>query len=194
MRKYLLLLVPVLLLAVSCSRERRVEECMKVIGECSELGTVEYRCDMRFQNTPDKYEAIKPGPRIILYSANVYLKAGVKLDDMSKVKVETSKIGRGVTITLPDPLILDYKFEPKGIEKEFEKVGLFRWKFTNQEKLDIRKKAEKELLEQVEGDNPRIPILAEAKENARTELVLLLKATGRYDFVTVKFDGDEEIL
>lgn len=191
---YLTLLMAVVMAVVSCSRNTGAMDCLKVLGECSELGTVEYTCAMKFKNTPTKYEGIKPGPRVILYSADAYLKAGVKLDDISKVRVDVSLDGRSVTVTLPQPVILEYRLEPKDVEKEFEKVGFFRWRFTAEEKLAIRKKAEEELLAQVEGDNPRIGILAEARSNASSELTLLLKATGKYDFVAVNFAGDEEAL
>lgn len=179
--------------AVSCGHKWAGDDCVRAIGECTELGTVEYTCDLRFQNTPAKFEAYKPGPRVILYSAKVYVKAGVDLSDMSRIKAETSLDGRSVTVTLPRPVILDYKIEPKDVNKEFEKIGIFRWKFTNEEKLSIRQKAEQELKDQVGGLRPRIPILKDAENNARAEVELLLAATGRFDNVTVKFEGNEEI-
>ena len=191
MRKIYAILL--LLSAVSCSPKWSTDDCVRAIGECAELGSVEYTCDMRFQNTPARFEAYKPGPRVILYSAKVHIKAGVDLSDMSKVRAETSLDRRSVTVTLPRPVILDYKIEPKDVNKEFEKIGIFRWKFTSEEKLAIRQKAESELQAQVRGLNPRIPILKDAENNARAEVELLLAATGRYDNVTVKFEGNEEI-
>lgn len=182
-----------LALASSCARKWSGDDCLRLIGECAQLGTVEYTCGMKFRNTPAKFEAFKPGPRVILYSAKVKVKAGVDLSDMSKVSAETSLDGRSVTVTLPRPVILDCKIEPEDINREFEKIGFFRWKFTNEEKLEMRRKAEKELREQVTGLKPRIPILKEAEANARTEIELLLKATGKYDKVTVNFKGNEEI-
>ena len=175
-------------LMVACGTKSEQKECVRIIGECAELGTVEYTGDLRFQNEPARFEAIKPGPRIILYSAKVHIKAGVSLDDLSNIQVKTSPDGRSVTVTLPSPVIIYYKLEPKDVNKEFEKIGFFRWKFTNEEKLSIRKKAEQELQEQIEGPNPSIPILKDAERNARAEVELLLKATGRYDDVTVLFD------
>jgi len=180
-------------MATSCRRSMDGDDCIKAIGECAELGTVEYSCDMRFQNTPSKFEAYKPGPRIILYSAKVCIRAGIDLSDLSKVSAETSIDGRSVTVTLPKPVILDYRIEPKDVNKEFEKIGFFRWKFTNEEKLQIRKNAEQELKDQIYGPHPRIPILQDAEKNARTEVELILKATGKYDNVIVNFKGNEEI-
>ena len=130
---------------------------------------------------------------MILYSAKVHIKAGVDLSDMSKVRAETSLDRRSVTVTLPRPVILDYRIEPKDVNKEFEKIGIFRWKFTNEEKLAIRQRAEAELQAQVRGPQPRIPILKDAENNARAEIELLLAATGRFDNITVKFEGNEEI-
>lgn len=191
--KRLLIILLCLAAASSCARKSIGDDCMRLLGECAQLGTVEYTCDMKFRNTPAKFEAFKPGPRVILYSAKVHVKAGVDLGDMSRVSAETSLDGRSVTVTLPRPVVLDTKIEPKDINREFEKIGFFRWKFTNEEKLEMRRKAEKELKEQMAGPNPRIPILKDAENNARTEVELLLKATGRYDNVTVKFKGNEEI-
>lgn len=191
MRKLSVILV--LLSALSCSPQWSGDDCVRAIGECAELGTVEYTCDLRFQNTPAKFEAYKPGPRVILYSAKVHIKAGVDLSDMSKVRAETSLDRRSVTVTLPRPVILDYRIEPKDVNKEFEKIGIFRWKFTNEEKLAIRQRAEAELQAQVRGPQPRIPILKDAENNARAEIELLLAATGRFDNITVKFEGNEEI-
>lgn len=178
---------------LSCTRKGSIDDDLRLLGECAQLGTVEYTCDMKFRNTPAKFEAFKPGPRVILYSAKVHIKAGVDLGDMSKVSAETSLGGRSVTVTLPRPVILDWKIEPKDINREFEKIGFFRWKFTNGEKLEMRRRAEKELKEQVSGLKPRIPILKDAENNARAEIELLLKATGKYDNVTVVFEGNEEI-
>lgn len=180
----------VLLAAAGCTPKAGSQEAARLLGECTELGTVEYTCDIRFQNEPDKLEPLKVGPRVILYSAKAYIKAGIDLEDKERIKIES--IGRSVTVTLPKPIILTCKVEPKDISKDFEKIGLFRSKFTNQEKLEICRKAEKDLRQQTEGDNPRIDILSEAEANARAELELLLKATGRYDNITVKFEGNEK--
>lgn len=191
--KRLIILLAGILAAVSCSSRKDVRDYAALIGDCAELGTVEYTCDLRFQNRPAMFEAIKPGPRIILYSAKVFIKAGIDLTDRTSIKVEPSADGKTATVTLPSPRILAYKIEPKDVNKEFEKIGLFRWKFTNEEKLSIRQRAEEELKEQVYGPNPRIPILQDARKNARAEVELLLMATGRFESVTVNFSGDEKV-
>lgn len=185
----IILLVASLLLVQACSRDFDVRGLLT--EECAELGTVEYTCDLLFRNEPAKWESFKPGPRVILYSGKATVRAGIDISDDSAISSELSPDGRSISVTLPPARILSMSFDEKDIRREFEKVGFFRMSFDNDEKLIIRQKAEKELVEQLKGPNPSIPILKDAEANARSEVELILKATGRFDNVTVKIARDE---
>ena len=191
--KISLILTGALLLAAASCTQYKTPERDTLFGECTELGVVEYTGDLRFMNKPAKFEAFKPGPRVVLYCAEVHLKAGIDRTALSKVSVDASEVDRSVTVTLPKPTILSYKMEPIDVDNEYEKVGFFRWNFSNSEKLQIRQQAEQELMEQVKSPNARIPILKEAESIARTEVELLLKATGMFDTVTVIFKDYEKV-
>lgn len=196
MKKQIILYLPLLLLLLmvaSCA-DSYTNDCTRILEECADLGVTEWEGELQFKNTPTRFESIKPGPRIIFYSGKAYLKAGVKLDDLSGVRIEAVPLARTISVTLPDPTIIDYKLEPKDVNREYMKVGFFRWKFTNDEKLAIRQRAEAELLQQTRGENPRIPILEDAKKNARRDLTILLMRSGKYDHIVIKFSGDEKVL
>jgi len=184
--KYYLLIFTILL-SVSCSREPDGLDCVSLLRDCAEFASVEYTFDMLFQNEPAKWESVKPGPRKILYSGKAYAKAGIDLSDLSSVLSEVSADGMTLYLVLPEPQVLEIKFEEEGIQREFEKVGHFRSDFSNDEKLDIRKKALKELRKKLESGSVRSSLITDAEQNVRTEMELLILATGRYESVSIDF-------
>jgi len=185
MKHYLLL--SFLLLIVSCSRVQDGPDCVSLLKDCAELASVEYTYDMLFQNEPAKWENLKPGPRKILYSGKAYVKAGIDLTDLSSVHSEVSADGKTLHLVLPEPEVLEIKFEEEGIQREFEKVGHFRSDFSSDEKLDIRQKALKELRKKLESGSVRSSLITDAEHNVRTEMELLILATGRYESVSIDF-------
>lgn len=174
----------------SCAGDKEVEafSCQAICRECAELATVEYTYDMLFQNEPTKLEKAKLGDRIALYSGEAYVKAGIDIEDVGSIKSKISEDGRSIDVVLPMPKILQIKFEEEGVHREFEKVDFFRWDFDNEERHEIRVNAMKDFEKKLSEEGNRYRILSDAEQNIRTEMEILLLATGMFDTVNISFN------
>lgn len=169
------------LLAVSCSwrTDSRLDEKIRQLGETSELGTSEYVLNFVFKNDDAFFERIKPGKRKILYSGTAYLKAGIDMSGFGPENVDVDRMAGVLTVTLPKAKLLSVNIPEEEIKAEHKRVDVTRMDFSGEEKLQMRRKAEIEVLRSVRD----LGIIEEAQKNAETVVEILFEPLG---FKTIK--------
>jgi len=183
MRKILLSLSAVLLLAVSCgtSQEELTQKRIQSLSNAAELGTVEYTVKKIIKT--DDAVWYKYGKRKIIFTCAAFIKAGVDMKKFSADKVKINKKENSISITLPQVEILSFNIPPEEINQEFTMVTGFRAEFTPEEKQQLLVLGEKDIRE----DIPNMGIISDAETNAKQFFSAMFSQLG-YDSVDVKFE------
>ena len=183
MKKAALIAVTGAFMFLSCKPaiEELVDEKVQSLSEMAELGTVEYTIKkvIRAEDTV----LYKYGERKILFTCTAFLKAGIDMAGFSEENIEIDMATNDITVTLPKTSILSYHLPADMIHQEFCNVPFYRSNFTLEEKQDLKKQAEKDILEDV----PSYGILEEAEKNALLFFEAMFKQIG-FNTVTVKFE------
>lgn len=173
------------LLAVSCSGHKgaQLDEKIRQLGEVPELGTSEYVLNFVFKNDDAFFERLKPGKRKILYSGTAYLKAGIDMSGFGPDNVDVDRMTGVLTVTLPKAKLISADIPEEEIKPEHKRVDVTRMDFTGEEKLQMRRKAEIEVMRSVKS----LGILEDAQENAEAVVKILFEPLG-YNAINVVFE------
>ena len=179
-------LIPLLiLLLVSCTADP-LEDRIRSVSDMGYLETVRYELKLIVRNEPARLEEFKPGKRVVLYSYVATVTSGIDLSKLSADNFDASNGRLTITLQEPDADDLIVEMDESSIKKEFEKVDILRTSFSNAEREELRRAAEKRVWEKIE----EYGILEDAKENAVSILELLFEPLG-YEEITVKFVNNE---
>lgn len=178
-------LIAVALVFSACSRslDSKARSRVLSLGESAELGTVEYVLNTVIRSDASFAEHLKPGKRKMLYSCTAYLKAGVDLSALDESKIRVNSAAGEAHVTLPKAKLLSCNIPEEEIVMVYSHVDFFRSAFTPEEKHDMKRKAEADILSRV----PDTGIIEEAEANARQIIQLLLEPMG-FSSVTVDFE------
>lgn len=184
MRKSVLtLIVSSAILVSGCgnSLEDRAKEKFSTMTEMAEIGTVEYTISKIIKASDSKFYTI--GDRKILFSCSATMKAGV---DMTNFSVDQVKIkDKEITINLPKPRVLSFNMPPEKAKLEYEKVGALRFDFTAEDRNNLLRQGEEDIL----ADAPNLGILEDAENNARMFFEALLSQVG-FEKINVVFNEE----
>ncbi|MBR6540837.1 MAG: DUF4230 domain-containing protein [Bacteroidales bacterium] len=173
------------LLAVLCSCSKsipeQVEEKVKYMGAATaELGTVEYSISKIIKADHDVF--YKFGDRKILFSSHSTMKAGVDLSKFCADSVVVDKKNKAITIKLPKEKVLSFHMPAENIKMEWSRTGMFRSDFTAQERNELLKQGEEDIM----NDAENLGILKDAEANARMMFEAMLAGAG-YKKIDVVF-------
>ena len=184
MRKSVLTLIVASAILVSgCGKslEDRAKEKFSTMTEMAEIGTVEYTISKIIKASDSKFYTI--GDRKILFSCSATMKAGV---DMTNFSVDQVKIkDKEITINLPKPRVLSFNMPPEKTKLEYEKVGALRFDFTAEDRNNLLRQGEEDIL----ADAPNLGILEDAEMNARMFFEALLSQVG-FEKINVVFNEE----
>ena len=184
MRKSVLTLIVASAILVSgCGKslEDRAKEKFSTLTEMAEIGTVEYTISKIIKASDSKFYTI--GDRKILFSCSATMKAGV---DMTNFSVDQVKIkDKEITINLPKPRVLSFNMPPEKAKLEYEKVGALRFDFTAEDRNNLLRQGEEDIL----ADTPNLGILEDAEMNARMFFEALLSQVG-FEKINVVFNEE----
>ena len=184
MRKSVLTLIVASAILVSgCGKslEDRAKEKFSTMTEMAEIGTVEYTISKIIKASDSKFYTI--GDRKILFSCSATMKAGV---DMTNFSVDQVKIkDKEITINLPKPRVLSFNMPPEKTKLEYEKVGALRFDFTAEDRNNLLRQGEEDIL----ADAPNLGILEDAENNARMFFEALLSQVG-FEKINVVFNEE----
>lgn len=183
MKKILLILA--ILASCSCSSEqKRIEEAFAKIENVAQIGTVEYTVTKLIIADDDAF--YKMGERKIIFSCKAFVKAGIDMKDFTAQDV---KIGndKSVIVTLPQPKVLSFNMPAEQIKVEFSKVSGLRTNFNAEERNELLKQGEANIM----GDMENLGILKDAKQNAVVFFQTLLAGAG-FDNVVINFKEQKE--
>ena len=161
---------------------REMEEKVKHMGAASaELGTVEYTISKIIKASDSKFYTI--GDRKILFSCSATMKAGVDMTNFSAEQVVIKD--KEITINLPKPRVLSFNMPPEKAKLEYEKVGALRFDFTAEDRNNLLRQGEEDIL----ADAPNLGILEDAEMNARMFFEALLSQVG-FEKINVVFNEE----
>jgi len=150
-----------------CQKDDALQQVLR-IKDMAELGTVEYTVS-KIVWASDDSSSWKFGERKILFSTEARIKAGVDLSQIKSQDVEI--IDKGVKLRLPRAKIIYLTMEPDKIQEQFSEIGLFRHKYSNEEKLKILTLGEQSIYDAI----PDLGILDVAEKNTEKLLRSWLK-------------------
>jgi len=165
------------------SLKQRANQTVNSLMSVSELSTVEYTVKkiVKFDDV-SKLKAIV-GDRKILYTCKVYLKAGIDLSKYDPSETEIDEINKTITISLPHAKLLSYNMPHEEQSPcQFQKVGLFREKFSPEERNNLFIQAEDNII----SDITNMGILEEAERNIKGIFTFPLRQLG-FQIVNFKF-------
>lgn len=177
------MLVTSAILFTGCGKslEDRAKEQFSTMTEMAEIGTVEYTISKIIKASDSKFYTI--GDRKILFSCSATMKAGV---DMTNFSVDQVKIkDKEITINLPKPRVLSFNMPPEKAKLEYEKVGALRFDFTAEDRNNLLRQGEEDIL----ADAPNLGILEDAEMNARMYFEALLSQVG-FEKINVVFNEE----
>lgn len=176
--KLLLLLIVVASAFAGCQKSDPVQQVLR-IKDMAELGTVEYTVS-KIVHASDDSTGWKVGDRKILFSTETRIKAGV---DFSRITSKDIVINdMDVQITLPRAKLIYMSTDPDKIVEEYDEIGLWRSKFSNEEKQELLAQGQKTLHEAL----PELGILEVAEKNTEYILKSWLKQSN-FEFVEIIF-------
>lgn len=184
MRKSVLtLIVASAILFSGCGKslEDRAKEKFSTLTEMAEIGTVEYTISKIIKASDSKFYTI--GDRKILFSCSATMKAGVDMTNFSAEQVVIKD--KEITINLPKPRVLSFNMPPEKAKLEYEKVGALRFDFTAEDRNNLLRQGEEDIL----ADAPNLGILEDAEMNARMFFEALLSQVG-FEKINVEFNEE----
>lgn len=184
MRKSVLTLIVASAILVSgCGKslEDRAKEKFSTMTEMAEIGTVEYTISKIIKASDSRFYTI--GDRKILFSCSATMKAGVDMTNFSAEQVVIKD--KEITINLPKPRVLSFNMPPEKAKLEYEKVGALRFDFTAEDRNNLLRQGEEDIL----ADAPNLGILEDAEMNARMFFEALLSQVG-FEKINVVFNEE----
>ena len=184
MRKSIIaLLVASATLFTGCGKslEELAKEKFSILTEMAEIGTVEYTISKIIKASDTKFYTI--GDRKILFSCSATMKAGVDMTNFSAEQVVIKD--KEITINLPKPRVLSFNMPPEKAKLEYEKVGALRFDFTAEDRNNLLRQGEKDIL----ADAPNLGILEDAEANAKMFFEALLAQVG-FEKINVVFNEE----
>ncbi len=178
---HLLLMLFTLTLLFSCSNKKpKPADTVAMLQSMGELATVEYSIT-KVIKANDNQSWYKPGDRKILITCDAIVKAGINMEQITEKDIRRS--GKTITIQLPQPKILSVNLPPEKINVAFEKTGLFRDPFTNEERNGLMVQAET----QIKNAGTELGILEQSKINTQLLISRILRQAG-FEKVVLSFD------
>lgn len=183
MRKHLLTLLALSLLAVACgpSQDELLSQRMQGLQEMAELGTVEYTVKKIVKTDDNAWYTY--GKRIIMFSCTAFIKAGIDMKEFSADAVSVNKETKSISVTLPKAKILSFNMPPEEIKEEFSMVTGLRDKFSPEEKQQLLVLGEND----IKADIPNMGIIEDAQANAKLFFTALFSQLG-YERINIKFE------
>lgn len=183
MRKHLLTLLALSLLAVACgpSQGELLSQRMQGLQEMAELGTVEYTVKKIVKTDDNAWYTY--GKRKIMFSCTAFIKAGIDMKEFSADAVSVNKEAKSISVTLPKAKILSFNMPPEEIKEEFSMVTGFRDKFSPEEKQKLLVLGEND----IKADIPNMGIIEDAQANAKLFFTALFSQLG-YERINIKFE------
>lgn len=178
--------IPILVLLVLCmvgcdhSQKQRLEARLQTMAETAELGTVEYTVKKIVKSTDKQWYTV--GNRKILFQTTAYLKAGIKLQDLSMDKVQVDR-QNNVTVILPHAQLLSFNMPAEEIATVFEDISFFRSRFSADEQNYILQLGEAD----IRADVPNLGILEDAEKNAKEVFTAMLQQLN-YNNINIQFE------
>lgn len=176
--------IAVLLLS-SCGAKNHAEELENQIksmgGASAELGSVEYTISKIIAVDHDVFYKI--GERKVLFSSISTMKAGVDLSTFCADSVDVDTKKGTIDIRLPKAKVLALSMPAENIKMEYSKTGRLRSDFSVEERNEILKQGEEDIL----NDAEEIGILKDAEDNVRTIFESLL-AGSEFKEINVSFN------
>lgn len=167
-------------LSCSPSLEDLAKEKMSTMSAMAELGTVEYTITKIIKATDEAYYTI--GERKILFSCSATMKAGIDLSEFSVDNVEIDEGTKTINIMLPAPKVLAFNMPPEKAKLEYQKVGMFRFDFTAEERNKLLVQGEEAIL----NDVANLGILNDAQKNAKLFFEAMLSQVG-FEKINIQF-------
>ena len=183
MRKHLLTLLALSLLAVACgpSQDELLSQRMQGLQEMAELGTVEYTVKKIVKTDDNAWYTY--GKRKIMFSCTAFIKAGIDMKEFSADAVSVNKETKSTSVTLPKAKILSFNMPPEEIKEEFSMVTGLRDKFSPEEKQQLLVLGEND----IKADIPNMGIIEDAQANAKLFFTALFSQLG-YERINIKFE------
>lgn len=179
------LLIIALFACCSCASDhQRLKEAFGKIENVAQIGTVEYTVTKLIIADDDAF--YKMGDRKIIFSCKAFVKAGIDLKDFTAEDVKVGK-DNSVVVTLPQPTVLSMNMPAEQIKVEFSKVSGLRTNFNAEERNELLKQGEANIL----GDMENLGILKDARDNAVVFFQTLLAGAG-FESVVVNFKEKKE--
>ena len=196
MRKIIYVItVLAMLLNVSCEKisdmklfkketlQEKFDKKMPELKSMSELGCVEYTVS-KVIIPEGKKDSKWYGTRTIAYSCVAHIKAGI---NMSKIRANIDEEKKSIDLILPKPTLIGNQIDMpmEKIKVIYEKSTGVRSKYTNEERLEIKKKGEAKIKEEI----PKLGIYETAEKNAEAFFRTLLVEMGiRESGINIKFE------
>lgn len=150
------------------------------LTEMAELGSVEYTITKIVKAEDAAWYKI--GDRKILFSCKALLKAGIDLSNFSSADMEINEETKSITLFLPKAKLLSINMPPEDIKLAYEKVSITRANFTAEERTNLLKQGEEDIIASV----PELGILNEAEKNATDFFKAMLSQMG-FQNIIIKF-------
>lgn len=171
---------------IALHRPKREESALVVnprdLREVAELATVEYTIKKIIKYTDKNKFKNFFGSRKILFSSKVFVKAGIRLSNISSSNICIDKKGESIILTIPKPEIISFDMPPEECNSE-EHTGILRSKFSSDEQLKILRQGEEEIRSDI--NDGKMEILNDAKHNAECFLESTLRYIG-FKQITIK--------
>lgn len=164
--------------------QRITKERLRQLTAVSELATTEYTI-VKVVKANDVLSLFKGkiGDRKLLYSCNVYVKAGINLEDYDPKKTDIKEVEKSITVVLPHAKVLSFNMPAEECELAYEKVGPLRSNFKQGEKNELLIQGEESVREQMNS----MGILEDAERNAKDIFKAALLQVG-YTDIDIKFE------
>jgi hypothetical protein len=177
--RYLVLII--LISIASCSKKQEPKPDIFSIKEMSDLATVEYTVT-KIIKANDNKTWFKIGDRKILMSCEAHIKAGIDLSNLTENNFTIQ--GKSISVQLPSPKVISLSIPPEKIKTEYEDVGMFRDKFTSNDRNALAVQAETQIKNSIDS----LGILQQAKVNTSLLVSNFLKRLG-YENIHITY-GD----
>lgn len=170
---------------VSCGRtlSQKMDKQINNISKMAELGTVEYTITKIVKANNKVFYKI--GDRKILFSCKATMKAGIDLNNFSADNVKINNEKKSVKVILPKAQVLAFNMPPEKAQLVYQKVSGLRHDFTVEERNELLRQGEENILTDIEN----LGILEEAEKNAKSFFETLLTQMG-FSTITIDFDRD----
>ena len=178
---YRLIVLIVIILASCKSKETKLNEVF-ALKEMSELATVEYTVTKIVRASDDK-TWYKLGDRKILMSCSARIKAGIDLSEITEANVQIE--GKKIELVLPRAHVISFNMRPEDIHVEYQETGVFRDKFSAEERDMLMRQGEK----QIRNSTEALGVLQTAETNASLFMSNYLKSLG-YKRINIRYSSN----